>query len=173
MALGVIPLGRTECGQKLQAPNPPSPGNGCLQHATERAQHARLDERAVTGACGIAVDTPCTNVRATASLDGIVQTQRYRASRHERVQQSQRQPVVGYTWRPEGAVEDPMKGQELPFLGPSHHPLHSANHPPPVTRTAPASTTCNKRAWIKSEAEITLQCMPCGQGWHDPSLRQE
>ncbi len=106
----VIALGRAQCGQKRQRPDPGRPGYRHQQHHAQPAQTAGFDEVALTGAHGIAVDAAGGNLRSPAAFDGVVQTKDQRPLEREGAHQERQQDPAGRQARPHGAIQDPMIG---------------------------------------------------------------
>ena len=110
-------VGRVTCRgtkgrQEGQSPYPLGPAHRREQMQAQPAQAAGLLEAFAAGARRVAVDGPRRNLRSTATLYGLIQSQDQRTRRHERGDQQPQQNTGPFPGRPAHPVEQPMVALE-------------------------------------------------------------
>ncbi len=107
-------LRQDQRGQERQRQMRPAQGIGASTIRAHPAQPARLDEVAVGGPHGVAVDAHGRDPLAAAALDRVVQSQDHGAALCERVDEEPEQDTAAGTWAPRRPVEDAVDVHEPP-----------------------------------------------------------
>jgi hypothetical protein len=107
------------------------PGDGYEQLQRDPAQPAYVDEVAMTGAHGVAIDAGCSNLRPTSAFDGFIATHDERTRRRERRDEQPKQDPTRSQVRPNRAVEHPMIPLELGEIAQAGGTQHGTDHPSP------------------------------------------
>ncbi len=124
-------LGRDQCGEEGQRPDPFSPWHGRQQHQAHPAQPAGLDEVAVGRAYGIAVDALGRDALAAAALDGVIQRQHHGTVRRKGGDQQAEQDAGAGARAPDGAAEDAMVVHEAALARAAGDPQQARHRAPP------------------------------------------
>jgi len=110
-----IPRRGRQHGQERQRPNPPCPSDGRQQHQAEPAKAGGLDEEGLRRAHRVTIDAFGTDPLAATPLDGVIDTQQYRATRHEGRHQQIKQQSRPNPIPPHRAVQHTMIAAEAAF----------------------------------------------------------